>query len=124
MQELINNITLRRHARLAIQLSVLNLIVLIIAVASEIYLRPQIDLSLVNMKLVRYGLLVTPLGCVSGIVIGWTFHVLAAVEEKSSTVGFFSGRHLHSFSVLGFIVPPLTPMVLVCNGLIAHAMRW
>ena len=124
MKELLSNTNLKKHARRAIQLSVLNLFVLIVAVASEIYLRPQIDLSLVNVKLVRYGLLVTPLGCVAGIVIGWTFHVLAAVEEKHSTVGFFSERHLLSFSVLGFVVPPLTPMILVCNGLISHAMRW
>ena len=123
MAELLNTTSLKKHAGSSIQLSVFNCAVLVVAVLSEIYIRPQFDLSLVNTKLVRYGLLVTPLGCVAGIVIGWTFHVLSAIEEQTSSVGFFSERHLHYFSVIGFIVPPLTPLVLVVNGLISHAMQ-
>ena len=123
VKDILSTTDLKKHSALGLKLSAFNCVLLILAVVSELYLRPQLELSLINLKMVRYGLFVTPLGCVSGIVIGWTFHVLSAVEEKSSKVGFFSERHLHYFSILGFIVPPLTPLVLVFNGLLSHAMQ-
>ena len=101
-----------------ISLSLLNGFLLITAVLSEIYLRPHLSLNPIDEKMVRYGLMLTPLACIAGIVSGWTLFVLSRIDESPREYGFFSKRHLKMLSTIAFILPITATIALVLLGII------